>query len=288
MPAKAKIKVITEEIKDDKTEKPVVEVATKEDKVEELDTTPQTPKEIPITEADTVDTSKLTSFSTLDVENKAEDPEVPDEKPAEPLVVSKEKLEPETEEKEPEESKDMNSADVKEWLSDVRPDTSKEMEKSGKSGFKIFLIVLLLLVAVGLAAGGVYYYKNSSKTSEEEGTERKQETQAEATQTPEPTKSTVDLKKFTVNVLNGSGITGEAKKVSDLLVTGGFAESKTGNAANSKFTKTEVALKEAVPAEVFDAVKKSLGDTYDVVKAEKAHDSKSTYDIVITVGTKKS
>jgi len=47
-------------------------------------------------------------------------------------------------------------------------------------------------------------------------------------------------------------------------------------------------MKESVPAEVFDSIKKSLGDTYDVVKVEKALDSKSTYDIIVTVGTKKS
>jgi len=287
MPAKAKIKVVTEEIKEDKPEKPVVEVKTPEKKVEEPDTTPETSKESAATESDTVDTSKLTSFSTLDVEDKVETSDGKDEKTDEPITVSKDKPETQIEGKESEEAKDMNSDDVKQWLSDVRPDTSKEMEKGGKSGFKIFLIVFLLLVAVGLAAGGVYYYKNSTNAPKEESEEQKQETQAEVTQTPEPTKSEVDLKKFTVNVLNGSGVTGEAKKVSDLLVSEGFNEAKTGNAANSDFTKTEVAMKGNVPEEVFAAIQKSLGETYGVEKVEKALADTSSYDIVITVGEKK-
>lgn len=277
MPAKPKIKVVTEEIKEPETkiatevEKP--EVTVKEDE-------PATTQETDLGSA------KLTSFSTLDVTDDQSSITKSEEVPNVPSEAEKEASQTtEVTDSPPQ----MSSDDVKNWLNDVRPDTTKEMEKGSRSGFKVILIIVLLLIAVGLAAGGFYYYKNNSTapSAEEKQTP---ETQSSPTLTPspEPTKTTEDLKKYSLNVLNGSGVSGEAKKVSDMLVENGFKEAKTGNASKTDYTKTEVALKKDVPEAVFTAIKTALDKSYDVVKSEKALDDKSTYDIVITVGTKKS
>lgn len=283
MATKSKMKVVTEEIKEEK-------VREKENETQETQDITQ-PEEKTPAEVST----KLTSFSTLDVsdsENTKLESAVDSSTTQGDIEVKLEDNPNESSQSsstpQSEVPAQMSSDDVKNWLNDVRPDTSKEMEKGGKSGFKVFLIAILLLIAVGLAAGGFYYYKNNSSTTETKQEETMTQTTPTQTTTPEPTKSSVDLKNYSLNVLNGSGVSGEAKKVSDMLVTAGFNESKTGNASKTDFTKTEVSLKKDTPNEVFNVINETLGKSYDVVKAEKELDDKSTYDVVVTVGTKKS
>jgi len=149
---------------------------------------------------------------------------------------------------------------------------------------KLFWLFLFLIIA-GLVVGGFFFYK--SRVAEKSGGTAKTPSSTpapQATATPTPSEE-VKLDSLKVNILNGSGIPGEAGKVQDFLEEAGFKDFKTGNADNYNYTITEVSLKEGVPDAVFDAVKEALGE-YNVVKQEGFLDKDSEFDVEIIVGAK--
>lgn len=265
-----------------KSSKPKIKV---EEIVDDKAVTPEVKKE---------DLPKISSFSQLDADKTPET--VMEDKPIDLVnkegVSEKEPVVPEQEEAKVEnisESQEkMSSDDVKEWLKDIRPDTTKEVEKGGKFNFKMFFIFLFIFALLGALIGGLYYYKQKVNgepaSNNEQGIEKETPT-IEPTATPS---ASADLSKLKVNVLNGSGIKGEANKVKSLLKNGGFAEDKieTGNANSYDYKTTSVSLKKDVPEEVFSKVKELLGSGYDVVKAVGTVKDTSLFDVEIIVGKK--
>lgn len=254
--------------------------------------------------------SKISSFSLLDTpkleveeltseEESEQTASVNEAEPEEEATpeVSEVKEEPEaTTERQvekPEEKTEkiktpLSSEEVKKWLTDVRPDTTKEVEKGGGPNFKLILFILAALLLIGAVVGGIIYFKsNVSKPGVE-----KETGQAGVSLTPTPSvtptpEAKIDFSKYSVNVLNGSGVVGEAGRVAESLKDLKFKEIKTGNAESYDFTTTSVRLKAEVPDKVYEKISEVLSASYNVEKAKDALDKDSTYDIVITVGTKK-
>ena len=162
--------------------------------------------------------------------------------------------------------------------SDEEEDEEEEKPPVNK---KIFIILAVVIVVGGLVVGGTLYFR-----SRVEKTPAASEETTEAAPTPTPEPEVVSLEDYKVQVLNGSGIAGEAGVVQNLLDSAGLEEIETGNADNYDYTDTKVGMKELVPDEVFDEVKKALGN-YSVVKSDALSDD-SGYDIVVTVGSTKS
>ncbi|KKR72640.1 MAG: coiled-coil [Microgenomates group bacterium GW2011_GWC1_41_8] len=171
-------------------------------------------------------------------------------------------------------------------------------ESSGGSGTKYFLIFLAALIIGALIVGGYFYYQSQTPSDQSSETEQKgpeptlQEPEAtdEATMTEdkegtEDETGDGDLAEYTIQILNGSGIAGQAGAVQELLETEGFEQFDTGNADSFDFTDTEARMKEEVPASVFTSIMESLED-YTVVEGDVL-DEDADYDIVITVGQKK-
>jgi hypothetical protein len=185
------------------------------------------------------------------------------------------------------EEKSVSSDEIKEWLKEVKPDTTKEVEsKGGVSGRSIVLIFLILLL-VGVVAGGLYYFNSRvNPTTVIENENAVEEEQVE--QTPTPTVAEVELDTLKVNILNGNGTAGEAGRVKETLEGVGFKEFTSGNAANYNYTSTEISMKDSVPESVFTKIKESLTKTYIVEKSETKLGADSSYDIVIIIGAKRS
>lgn len=150
-------------------------------------------------------------------------------------------------------------------------------------GFGRLLVGLgILLVIVAAASGGYLFLKNRSQ---EEKTSML--TPIPTFFIPSPTQQEVNLSEYKVQVLNGSGISGRAGQVRDVLVSIGFLEDQitAGNAASYTFKDTEVEMKSSVSTAVLQKIQQALLE-YNVVKKDTLGGD-SSYDIVITIGTKK-
>lgn len=95
---------------------------------------------------------------------------------------------------------------------------------------------------------------------------------------------TISLDSIKIQVLNGSGISGEAAKVTTLLSENKFKVIKTGNATNYDYVKTEIQIKDKLPTTVIDILIKSLEKEYtSTISATKLADT-SEYDVNIITG----
>ena len=259
-------------------------------KVEEIEETTEAEAEPSKTETgDTTAVPKIASFSQLD----STPPAPPEEKGVTESVPEKsETLEPPIE-KLPEstgkkEEKQISSDEVKEWLKEVRPDTTKENEKGRGPSSKIILTIVVVLLVLGAIVGGaLYFQKGVTEDKPDESTNTAEMTPV-ATPLPTAPEEKVDLTTLNVSVLNGSGKAGEAGKVKNLLVEGGFSEDKitSGNADSYDYDETSVSVKGGLSTKVMDAVKTSLSDVYALTASEDELEESSSYDIVIIVGSK--
>jgi hypothetical protein len=169
-------------------------------------------------------------------------------------------------------------------VEEIKETKEKPTEKSKpdiKSNLKFLILSFLVgFILGGVLVGGVFYWKNSVAEGSKQESTPKPTPVVISTPTPEPEE--IDLSKYSVQVLNGSGITGAAAAVQGLLKEQGFENIEIGNATSSGFTNTEVRLKKDVPNEVYEQIKKSLSD-YSVIK-DSLLAKDDSYDIIITVG----
>jgi len=108
--------------------------------------------------------------------------------------------------------------------------------------------------------------------------------------TPSPTVSPsaqVDLTKYPIKVMNGSGISGQAGVVKDLLEKDGFKVSGTSNAPTYDFTKTVIKAKADVPAEALTKLSEALAKSY-VVDTNQSLATSSADSIQVIVGSTKA
>lgn len=297
----AKKKTKKEEVEKEETKAPVEEKETPVLEPKKPPESEEPTKEEEKSEEPKTDDSKITSFVQLDnqedkpkeakkiITEEVKDDDVEKEEETGSEEEPKDKEEPD-EEKEVEEVKDkdgdekISSDEVKDWLKDVRPDTTKEVEKSGKPFVKVFLIFIVLLAIGGAVAGGIYYYKYSVSTPT---TTEEEEATTEPTSTATPVPEEADYSDITVSILNGSGVAGGAGSVATLIEEFGFSEPNTGNADSYDYTTTTISLKESVPSALYDSIKEKLSETYIIEKSDTALEEDSSYDIIIIVGTKK-
>lgn len=148
-------------------------------------------------------------------------------------------------------------------------------------------IIIPGIFLLGALLGGIIFYQKG--ISKGEGlTASPTPATEDFTQTPSPSPAAkLDLTKFSVNILNGSGIAGEAGKAKDLLTTAGFKVSGTGNASSYSFTKTIVKAKSSVDAAFVSKLVETLGKNYSVDKTQTLPDS-STDDVQVVVGSTKA
>ena len=235
-----------------------------------------------------LDIKKINVMATKAKASKAkgEDSEVleikPIDKPVEPTIEPESEATvedtPKEEEKEEEDKKEEKPVE--------EPETSESQPKVKKPSKGLVLSLLATLVVGGALTGGILYSRTSLDTRSKAAAPEVTPTPTpEATSTPEatPTVEALDLTEYSINILNGSGIAGQAGVVNDLLEEAGFDSLDTGNADSYDYEETEISLAESTPKAVFDAIKKALEDDYEVTKSD-AIEEDSDYDILIIVG----
>src|SRR5260221_14044543 len=153
---------------------------------------------------------------------------------------------------------------------------------------KFFLVTFLATLLALALAGGIYVYLTGTKVNTRYQALNSNNGTPIATQTPvvmvSPTPN-VDLSTYKVSVLNGNGGIGVASKLKTIIEKAGFKVTNLGNADNFNFTDTLIQTKPEVSESAISTLKDSLADTYSI-KVGDPLDAASTYDIVITVGSK--
>lgn len=171
--------------------------------------------------------------------------------------------------------------------SKLEPEVKTEtevVEEEEKSSYLWIIIPTALLVGA-LVGGLITYFSGISKLPETDSSPSPiASIPAEASATPEA-KVEMDRSKISLQVLNGSGISGFAGKAKTYLEGLGYKDVMAGNAATSDFTDTIISVKDS-KKEFLETIKTDLAKNYQVAKKTETLSASSKYDFVITLGNK--
>lgn len=149
---------------------------------------------------------------------------------------------------------------------------------NGAKGKAWGLFIVISLLAAGAAAVFVYI----AKTKEPEIEPSVTEALVESTPAVEVKEPSVTKSDYSLVVLNGAGVAGEAAKLKDLLVSDGYVVSDVGNAKNQA-QRTILTIKTKTP----ESFTKSLQDfleKYYVLAPEIEIDDNQSIDATVTIG----
>ena len=152
------------------------------------------------------------------------------------------------------------------------------------------MIIIPGIFLLGALLGGIAFYQKSVSgiTAEPTGTPASYNNLVDTpTSPPSPSTTKLDLTKYPVNVMNGSGIVGQAGVVKTLLTTAGFSVSATGNASSYDFTKTVIKAKATVPAEFLTQLSTALSKSY-VLDANVTLATSSADQVQVIIGSTKA
>jgi hypothetical protein len=165
-------------------------------------------------------------------------------------------------------------------------DISETTEESGNHSTWIFIIVGLLIVgalALGLAVF-TGFVKNPFDQPKVESPKVVTET-ITSLATPTPEESSQSAKEeLKLQILNGSGVAGQAGFVKEKLEEIGFTNIETGNAVGTGSDETVVAYLDTVSTEVLEELVKELEEIFVEVSKQEAGEV-GDYDIIITTGS---
>ncbi len=153
-------------------------------------------------------------------------------------------------------------------------------QKSSSSKWLLIFVGLLIL-----GGAGIFFFTKSGSTPIPTPTPTfKVEPIQTPTVTTTPTSSPVAVKKeeITIEIQNGTGITGEAKLLQDKLKALGYSDISVGNASSTDNTDTTVTFLKTLSTTVQDEIKKELEKMYKTVTVKTSTTQKS--DILVLTG----
>lgn len=144
--------------------------------------------------------------------------------------------------------------------------------------------LLLFIFIIGLFLGASFLSYQFGVTQGKKGVESKVVVE-ENTPTPTPEEDQdVNLAEYSISVLNGSGIKGEASTLQKSLDASGFKVTTIGN-AEEDVVKTLIEVKDSVPKTYIKKLKEELSTTYTLDSDIGELDSSNEEDVVITIGS---
>lgn len=167
---------------------------------------------------------------------------------------------------------------------------NEEVEPSDKNtlGKKILLFLVCFIgtiLLVGTHFGAYMFGLQQGREAEKKVAEQ---ASAKPTSVPSPTSKQIDLSAYSIAVLNGSGLPGQAAAVKKILEDTGFTVATIDNADKSDYQKTTIQAKKSVSSDFTQKLKDSLSKTYRVDETITPLESTATSDIVVTVGKEKT
>lgn len=158
--------------------------------------------------------------------------------------------------------------------------------KSQKSKGPVRAIVGILVLIIFVIAG-FFIFKGTGapKESPSPSPVIRGVTGEDETQTPTPTPEAVDKTKVTIEIQNGTGITGEAGYIRDILKGMGYSQFEVGNASLQDNVTTSVTFAKDISKTVQDEITEKLKETYKEVDVKTSSTSK--VDVLIVTGLRK-
>lgn len=146
---------------------------------------------------------------------------------------------------------------------------------------KLIPILLFIIMFLAAAVGALYFLTSPYNTF----IRKVEPTPTPAPIVAEPTPEEVDLTAYSIQVLNGSGIAGEAANAQSSLQDAGFKVPEIGNAPDSNFEDTQIAAKSNVSKEFIKKLQESLETNYGVSSEILELDDSDPSDVVVTLGS---
>lgn len=161
--------------------------------------------------------------------------------------------------------------------------TAEETFWHSKKG-KIWVSFYVLFIVIALEIGVFIYAIGVAKlTPSPEPKADSVEILPTATQTP----VAVDLNKYTIIILNGSGIAGTAANAKKILEEEALTVQSIGNASGSARQETSIQAMQNVPEELIAIIRDTLEKQY-VLDDEIRRSDSAGADITIIIGTQKA
>lgn len=148
------------------------------------------------------------------------------------------------------------------------------------------VIIIPGIFLLGALLGGIIFYQHGISGINTTSNTPSNYNNLAASPTPTPT-AALDLTKYPINILNGSGVSGQAGVVKNLLETAGFSVSKTGNAPSYDFTKTVIKSKTDVPEAFLTQLSEALSKSY-VLDTNQSLATSSADEVQVIVGSTKA
>lgn len=165
----------------------------------------------------------------------------------------------------------------------IQPSGYSTQVKSKDNGSKWIVVFILLLI---LGGGGIFFFTSTANKPIAIPTPTYGVVPIETipTSTPLPTKTPEPVVKssITIEIQNGTGITGEAKLLQDKLKQLGYSEITVGNADTTDNTETTVTFKKTLSPTAQDTLKSELEDFYKTVNTKTSTTQK--VDVLIITG----
>jgi hypothetical protein len=98
------------------------------------------------------------------------------------------------------------------------------------------------------------------------------------------TTTEIPMSELNVTVLNGSGKTGEAKRVAAILAAQNYKIIKTGNADNNNYETTQIKFSQRVGESTRSNIETLLGSSYNIEVAQTLLEESEKVDILIIIG----
>lgn len=167
-----------------------------------------------------------------------------------------------------------------------KPEPVEVIPAPSPSSFNILWIIIPGLLILGVLVGGIIAYQSGLQRLNTQEIQIPEPTPV-PTLTPSPTpEAKLDLSKYPITILNGSGIKGEASKAQDLLEKAGMTVASAGNAKTYDYQKTQISLKTGIDPEFVKAVTTALSKTYQLADPKTV--SSQTEPVIVTIGSLKS
>ena len=100
-----------------------------------------------------------------------------------------------------------------------------------------------------------------------------------------PAEEEIDISKYTITVLNGSGVAGSAGRAAEFLISKQFSVDDTGNAERSDYPTSVIRYKKEVPLIYRQKIEQELKMEYTVTQGPEL-DSGEKVEVVLIIGLK--